>query len=125
GRLVAYGVSAMAPSTSRRVLTAAWQLARMPRFGFVRLMNENHGVLGFNLRHLWDEMERLREYLLKVLDHYPEGHVRPHIARRLPPAEAARAHAFMQNRETVGKLVLVPWPRGTTTRAERPPPVRQ
>jgi NADPH:quinone reductase-like Zn-dependent oxidoreductase len=51
GRLVAYGVSSMAPSTSRRVLTAAWQLLQMPRFGFVRLMNENHGVLGFNLGH--------------------------------------------------------------------------
>ena len=54
----------------------------MPRFGFVRLMNENHGVLGFNLGHLWDEMARLRTYLEKVLDHYREGHVRPVIAGR-------------------------------------------
>jgi NADPH:quinone reductase-like Zn-dependent oxidoreductase len=108
GRLVAYGVSAMAPATSRRVLTAAWQLLRMPRFGFVRLMNENHGVLGFNLGHLWDETERLRTYLLKVLDYYRDGHVRPVVARTFPLAEAAAAHAFMQARENVGKIVLVP-----------------
>jgi NADPH:quinone reductase-like Zn-dependent oxidoreductase len=108
GRLVAYGVSSMAPSTSRRVLTAAWQLLRMPRFGLVRLMNENHGVLGFNLGHLWEEMERLRTYLVKVLEFYRAGHVRPQIARTFPLEQAAAAHAFMQARENLGKIVLVP-----------------
>ena len=108
GRLVAYGVSSMAPTTSRRVVTAAWQLLRMPRFGFVRLMNENHGVLGFNLGHLWDETERLRTYLGKVLDYYRAGQVRPVVARTFPLAEAAAAHAFMQARENFGKIVLVP-----------------
>lgn len=108
GRLVAYGVSSMAPATSRRVLTAAWQLLRMPRFGFVRLMNENHGVLGFNLGHLWDETARLQTYLAKVLDYYRAGHVRPVVARTFPLADAAAAHAFMQARQNVGKIVLVP-----------------
>ena len=108
GRLVAYGVSSMAPTTSRRVHTALWQLLRMPRFGFVRLMNENHGVLGFNLGHLWDETARLRTYLAKVLDYYRAGQVRPVVARTFPLAEAAAAHAFMQARENVGKIVLLP-----------------
>ncbi len=108
GRLVAYGVSALAPSTSRRILTAAWQLARMPRFGFVRLMNDNHGVLGFNLGHLWDEMDRLRVYLEKVLDYCRDGRIRPVVARTFPLAEAAKAHAFLQGRENVGKVILLP-----------------
>jgi NADPH:quinone reductase-like Zn-dependent oxidoreductase len=108
GRLVAFGVSSMAPATSRRVLPALWQLARMPRFGFVRLMNDNHGVLGFNLGHLWDEMDRLRVYLTKVLDYYREGHVRPTVAKTFPLVEAAAAHAFIQGRENVGKVVLIP-----------------
>jgi NADPH:quinone reductase-like Zn-dependent oxidoreductase len=107
GRLVAFGVSSMAPATSRRVLPALWQLARMPRFGFVRLMNDNHGVLGFNLGHLWDEMDRLHLYLTKILDYAREGRVRPTVARTFPLAEAAAAHAFMQGRENVGKIVLV------------------
>jgi NADPH:quinone reductase-like Zn-dependent oxidoreductase len=108
GRLVAFGVSSLAPATSRRVLPALWQLARMPRFGFVRLMNDNHGVAGFNLGHLWDEMDRLRAYLVKVLDYYRDGHVRPTVAKTFPLVEAAAAHAFIQNRENVGKVVLVP-----------------
>ena len=108
GRLVAFGVSAMAPATSRRVLPALWQLARMPRFGFVRLMNDNHGVLGFNLGHLWDEMDRLRAYLVKILDYYREGQVRPTVAKIFPLSDAAAAHAFLQGRENIGKVVLVP-----------------
>ena len=105
---MAFGVSSMAPSTSRRILPALWQLARMPRFGFVRLMNDNHGVLGFNLGHLWDEMDRLRRYLLKVLDYARDGQVRPTVAKTFPLAEAAAAHAFIQARENVGKVVLLP-----------------
>ena len=108
GRLVAYGVSSMAPATSRRILPALWQLARMPRFGFVRLMNENHGVLGFNLGHLWDEMPRLRTFLEKLLDHYRDGHVRPVIAKTFPLADAAGAHAYLQSRANVGKVLLLP-----------------
>jgi NADPH:quinone reductase-like Zn-dependent oxidoreductase len=108
GRLVAFGVSSLAPGTSRRVLPALWQLVRMPRFGFVRLMNENHGVLGFNLGHLWDEMDRLRAFLLKILDYARAGHVRPTIAQTFPLADAARAHAFIQARANVGKVLLVP-----------------
>jgi NADPH:quinone reductase-like Zn-dependent oxidoreductase len=108
GRLVAFGVSSLAPAKSRRVLPALWQLARMPRFGFVKLMNENHGVLGFNLGHLWDEMPRLRTYLLKVLDHWRAGAVRPTIARTFPLTEAAGAHTFLQDRANVGKVLLIP-----------------
>jgi NADPH:quinone reductase-like Zn-dependent oxidoreductase len=108
GRLVAFGVSSMAPGTSRRILPALWQLARMPRFGFVRLMNENHGVLGFNLGHLWDEIDRLRAYLIKVLDYARAGHVRPTVAKTFPLAEAAAAHAFIQARANVGKVLLIP-----------------
>ena len=109
GRLVAFGVSSLAPGTSRRVLPALWQLARMPRFGFVRLMNENHGVLGFNLGHLWDDMDRLRAFLVKVLDYCAR---RARSGRRSPTTfplgDAARAHAFLQSRENVGKVVLLP-----------------
>lgn len=108
GRLVAYGVSSLAPATSRRILPALWQLARMPRFGLVRLMNENRGVLGFNLGHLWEERELLRTYLEKVLGYASDGRVRPTIAKAFPLADAAAAHAYLQARANVGKVLLIP-----------------
>ncbi len=108
GRLVAFGVSSLAPSTSRRILPALWQLARMPRFGFVGLMNGNRGVLGFNLGHLWDEMDRLRPYLLKVLDYYRDGRIKPTIAKTFPLTDAGAAHAYLQSRANIGKVLLIP-----------------
>jgi len=105
---VAFGVSSLAPSTSRRILPALWQLARMPRFGFVGLMNGNRGVLGFNLGHLWDEMDRLRPYLLKVLDYYRDGRIKPTIAKTFPLTDAGAAHAYLQSRANIGKVLLIP-----------------
>jgi NADPH:quinone reductase-like Zn-dependent oxidoreductase len=71
-------------------------------------MNDNHGVLGFNLGHLWDEMDRLRASLLTILDHYRAGQIQPTVAMTFPLAEAAAAHAFIQSRQNVGKVVLIP-----------------
>ena len=94
GRLVAFGFSAAAPGTTRQVLTAAWQFVRMPRFSPIALMNDNRAVMGFNLGHLWGEMELLVGYLRTLIEYYHRGAVRPTIARSFPLAEAAAAHAF-------------------------------
>jgi NADPH:quinone reductase-like Zn-dependent oxidoreductase len=106
GRLVAFGFSAAAPGTSRQVVTAVWQLLRMPRFSPVRLMNDNRGALGFNLGHLWGEIDLLRTYLQKLIAYYQDGHIRPVVSRTFPLEQAAAAHAFIQGRQNVGKVVL-------------------
>ena len=106
GRLVAFGFSAAAPGTTRSVLTAGWQLIRLPRFNPINLMNDNRAVMGFNLGHLWDEMPLLLTYLRKLLDYHARGAIRPTVARSFPLDEAAAAHAYLQNRQNVGKVVL-------------------
>jgi NADPH:quinone reductase-like Zn-dependent oxidoreductase len=106
GRLVAFGFSAAAPTTSRRVLTALWQLLRMPRFSPVTLMNDNRVVMGVNLGHLWDETALLSAQLTKLVDYYRAGTIRPTVGRTFPLVEAASAHAFIQGRQNVGKVVL-------------------
>jgi NADPH:quinone reductase-like Zn-dependent oxidoreductase len=40
-----------------------------------------------------------------------EGRLKPHVAETMPLAEAARAHALVAERHTLGKLVLLPPPR--------------
>ncbi|MBI3770060.1 MAG: zinc-binding dehydrogenase [Deltaproteobacteria bacterium] len=106
GRLVAFGFSAAAPGTSRRVLTALWQLARMPRFSPVTLMNDNRAVMGVNLGHLWEETALLRTQLATLVDYYRAGKIRPTVGRTFPLVEAAAAHAYIQGRQNVGKVVL-------------------
>jgi NADPH2:quinone reductase len=65
----------------------------------------------------------VRCFTMHTLDHWPEprreameraiemlasGRVRPAIAARLPLAEAAKAHALIEERKAMGKVVLKP-----------------
>jgi NADPH:quinone reductase-like Zn-dependent oxidoreductase len=106
GRLVAFGFSAAARGTSRNVTAAMWQFLRMPRFSPLRLMDDNRAVMGVNLGHLWGEAALLRAQLERLLEYYRAGTIRPTVGRTFPLAEAAAAHAFIQNRQNVGKVVL-------------------
>ena len=106
GRLAAFGFSAAAPGTSRSVLTATWQFLRMPRFSPIALMNDNRAVMGFNLGHLWGEEALLASQLQKLVEYYQRGAIRPTVARSFPLEQAAAAHAYLQNRQNVGKVVL-------------------
>jgi NADPH:quinone reductase-like Zn-dependent oxidoreductase len=106
GRLVAFGFSAAAPGTSRSVVAAAWQLLRMPRFSPTALMNDNRAVMGVNLGHLWEQGALLRGQLDKLVGYYRAGRIRPTVGRTFPLVEAAAAHAYIQGRQNVGKVVL-------------------
>lgn len=106
GRLCCFGVSAMAPGTRRNPAAALWTLLRMPRFGPVGLMNDNRSVAGVNLGRLWDETEMLRPQFAAVLRLASEGRVTPVLDRAFPLEEAAQAHARLQDRENVGKVLL-------------------
>jgi len=106
GRLVAFGFSSSAPGTSRSIPTALWQLIRMPRFSPISLMNDNRVVAGVNLGHLWGEAALLRTGLTRLLEYYRAGQIDPTVGRTFPLVDAAAAHAYMQGRQNIGKVVL-------------------
>ena len=72
------------------------------------LMNANHGVFGVNLGHLWGEMATLRRWLADILRWQAEGKINPVVDRAFPFAEAAAAHAHIEARRNIGKVLLVP-----------------
>src|SRR5439155_1112900 len=104
GRLVAFGFSASAPGTSRRIPTALWQLIRMPRFSPITLMNDNRVVMGVNLGHLWGETALLRRDLTRLLDYFRAGKINPTVGKTFPLTDAAAAHAYIQGRQNVGMV---------------------
>jgi NADPH:quinone reductase len=59
--------------------------------------------------HTYDHMEEpRREALMRAVELMASGQVRPAIAARLPLAEAHRAHALIEQRSAMGKIVLKP-----------------
>jgi NADPH:quinone reductase-like Zn-dependent oxidoreductase len=74
----------------------------------IGLMNRNHGILGVNMGHLWDEGPRVRRWLDALLQRWQDGRLRPHVHATVPFDRAAEAHAILHRRENLGKVVLVP-----------------
>jgi NADPH:quinone reductase-like Zn-dependent oxidoreductase len=110
GRLAMFGLSAVATGKRRNLLRVLWAAARMPWFHFTpgRLINENKGVFGVNLAHLWDEIERVNGWLDALLGCWKRSEIAPLISATFPLERAAEAHHYIQDRQNVGKVVLIP-----------------
>lgn len=106
GRLFMFGVASFAPGRTRSLLAAVRGLVGMPRFSPISMMNDNRGVFGINLGHLWDETAMLDRAFAEILARCDDGTYAPVVDRTFPLAEAGAAHAALQSRATFGKIVL-------------------
>lgn len=112
GRLICFGVSSMAAGQTRSIGAALSMLWGTPwlKVNPIALMNDNRGVMGVNMGHMFDERERLAGWLQQVFDLAEQGVIRPHVHATVPFSQAAEAHRILHDRENLGKVVLVPDP---------------
>lgn len=106
GRLILFGLSAAAPGETRNLWRAfrAWQST--PRFDPLSLINQNRGVFGLNVGHLWESQHQLAPMMDMLISELQAGRLRPVVARTFPLERAADAHRFIQSRQNIGKVVL-------------------
>ncbi len=108
GRLFMFGISSFAPGRKRSLVAAARGMLSMPRFGAIPLMNDNKGVFGVNLGHLWQEVAALRRALAEIMAHCEAGRFVPTVDRSFAFTDAAQAHEHLQGRGSFGKVLLHP-----------------
>lgn len=108
GRLFAFGVSGLAPGMKRSLVAALVGMLRMGSFKPIRLMNDNRGVFGVNLGHLWHRTDELAAMLDEILAVFADRTFTPVVDRTFPLSEAAAAHRYIQERRNFGKVVLTP-----------------
>ena len=108
GLLIAFGWANMATPGKRRIGRLLGELAHVPWWTPMKLMNENRGVAGVNMGHLWDEREIADTAFAALLELYEQGHIRPHVDRAFPFTQAAEAHAYIEAGQNVGKVLLTP-----------------
>lgn len=107
GRLVVYGFSAAAgPEGKRSLLRGAMAMAQTPRFHPLKLMSQNHAVIGVNLGRMPARNALLRKELEELFKMYAAGKIKPVIGKTFPLAEAAAAHRYIHDRKNVGKVIL-------------------
>ncbi|HAF13036.1 MAG TPA: alcohol dehydrogenase, partial [Blastocatellia bacterium] len=68
----------------------------------------NRGVFGLNLGHMWHEPEKVAEWVQAIMVGVNEGWIQPHVDKAFSFAQAGDAHAYMESRRNIGKVVLVP-----------------
>jgi NADPH:quinone reductase-like Zn-dependent oxidoreductase len=90
-------MAAMAPDG--RLVTCGAHAGEVVPLDIIELFRKGHRILGFRVA----SPDEIRESLAMALD----GRIRVPIARTFPPREAAAAHACMEQRAHVGKIVLV------------------
>jgi NADPH:quinone reductase-like Zn-dependent oxidoreductase len=108
GRLFVFGISSFAPGKSRSIVAALRGMWKTPSFKPIPLMNDNRGVFGVNLGHLWDRGRDLRAMLDEMLEHFADGGFEPVVDRGFSFDEAAAAHRYIQDGKNFGKVVLRP-----------------
>lgn len=110
GRLVCFGLSSGSVGDRPSKINFLKSALAIPwlKMTPLALINENKGVLGVNMGHLWDETERVTGWLRQLLGLWERGEIRPHVHAAVPFAEAAEAHRILHRRENIGKVILVP-----------------
>lgn len=111
GRLGMFGVST-ASGDPEAGLKSYWNMfkaaAQMPFFHPLSLLNNNRGVFGVNLGHLWHEPDKAASWMQSILKGVEEGWINPHVDTTFPFEQAGEAHRHIEERKNIGKVILVP-----------------
>jgi len=109
GHLVTIGSATMMPESSRiHWIRLAWQYLTRPRLDPLAMIGENRTVSGFNLVHLFGELDVLNRSFSDLESWWSSGEIAPVLGRIFPFSEAGRAQEELRRRKTTGKVILVP-----------------
>ncbi|MBK7150860.1 MAG: zinc-binding dehydrogenase [Sandaracinaceae bacterium] len=108
GQLIAFGWANMNSGEKRNLGRILKELTGLPLFSPRNFMDDNRGMSGVNLGHLWHEVDMLADQARALMVLFEQGKIMPHVDKVFPFAEAAEAHRYLEQGKNVGKVVLVP-----------------
>lgn len=111
GRLGMFGIST-ASTGPKGGIKGYWNMLKtvlqMPFFHPLSLLDNNRGVFGVNLGHLWHEPDKAETWMQAILQGVEDGWVNPHVDTTFTFEEAGEAHRYIEERKNIGKVILVP-----------------
>lgn len=108
GRLGVFGISTVSGKGRGTKLRLTKMFLQMPTFRPISMMKLNKGVFGVDLGNLWHENEKIRIWMRTILEGVEEGWARPYVDKAFSFENAGEAHAYIESRKNIGKIVLVP-----------------
>ncbi len=107
GRYVLYGFASVTGPRTLNKLKALRELISVPLLHPPSMVSRNRSLMGFNLYFLSHKREYLRRVADELFDLYRKGIVKPVIGATFRFEHIVEAHAFLQSRRSVGKVVIV------------------
>jgi NADPH:quinone reductase-like Zn-dependent oxidoreductase len=111
GRLFMFGMADSVQGERMKPLALLRALATTPVFHPLSLLNNNRGVFGTNMGHLFEEFPRLKPDMVEIVRLLSEGALAPVVDKIFPFEQAAAAHHYIQERRNFGKVLLAPGER--------------
>jgi NADPH:quinone reductase-like Zn-dependent oxidoreductase len=108
GLLIAFGLANANVGGKRSLVHALGQVLQSPFYSPMKMMNDNRGIAGVNMGHLWSNIELITEEADALLAFHAARQIRPHIGATFPFSRAADAYGELENGKNVGKVILVP-----------------
>ncbi|MGE3670470.1 MAG: medium chain dehydrogenase/reductase family protein [Polyangiaceae bacterium] len=108
GMLIAFGLANTNTGGKRNLFHVAKQILRVPKFGMMKLLDENKAVAGVNVGHMWGELDLLTQEMRELLELFEQGAIKPHIDQVFPFSQAAEAWGQIEYGKNKGKIVLRP-----------------
>jgi NADPH:quinone reductase-like Zn-dependent oxidoreductase len=109
GRLGMFGISTAAdgggPFANLNLLKLA---ASTPLFHPFKIVTGNRGIFGVNIHSMYGEHEKFTAWMREILAGVAAGWARPHVDRIYKFDQAGEAHAWIEGRGNIGKVLLVP-----------------
>lgn len=108
GQLVMFGLANTNTGGKRKLLHVLKVILSVPRWGGMKLLDENKSVAGVNIGHLWDQKAMITEELDALVALYEQGAIKPHVHRVFPFEEARAAFEEIEHGRNVGKVLMSP-----------------
>lgn len=108
GRLGMFGISGATSGGIGSKLSLLKLVLGMPFFHPLQLMPGNRGVFGVQMHEMYHETEKFNAWMNEVLRGVGDGWINPHVDTTFPFSQAGAAHAHIEKRRNIGKVLLVP-----------------
>jgi synaptic vesicle membrane protein VAT-1 len=106
GRYLLFGFAAVTGKQGINKLKAAREVLAVPIIFPSALVSKNVGLFGFNLYFLAHKTAYFHSAWNKIMDWHVKGKINPVIGKVFTFDQIAEAHAFLQSRKSIGKVVI-------------------
>ena len=106
GHLVIVGAADLWPASPLGWVKTAYKAVRVRKWSAFELIEHNKSVAGLQLLRLWDALGDQGGALDRLVELLGQGKIRPVIDKEFALDEVGKAHRYLEERRTMGKVVL-------------------